>query len=432
MALATSPSSVDRVRQQYEDYPYPLRNPADEHTRLVLTGLDDLALVNHFGFRGRKDWTSRARILVAGGGTGDGLVYLAHQVRKARCEIVYLDLSAAALSVAQQRIRARGLQDKVMWLQGSITDVDQYGLGKFDYINCSGVLHHLPDPKAGLRALRSLLKDDGVMGLMVYGLYGRTGVYQLQDLCRRLNSDTPDATEKLHRLKALLNSLPPTNWYRHGQDLFHPLSKMDDHEMYDLFLHSQDRAYSVPQLYEWLASAKLHLVEFTAEQRLWYDPAFAFRDADLLQHVEQLPRAEQQAICEVMWGNLNKHIFWAAAKTDTVARSDDAEMVPQFTALADGLNIAQSYLSTTGEYWSVDFARGTAKIQLKLNVDPVTRRIFALIDGRRDLADIADTLHREAHGTLDRLHDELREVLRLLSAHDLVALRHKSVPALPR
>ena len=26
-------------------------------------------------------------------------------------------------------------------------------IGQFDYIDCTGVLHHLPDPAAGMRAL---------------------------------------------------------------------------------------------------------------------------------------------------------------------------------------------------------------------------------------------------------------------------------------
>ena len=34
---------------------------------------------------------------------------------------------------------------------GSLLDLPGGGLGPFDYIDCCGVLHHLPDPAAGLR-----------------------------------------------------------------------------------------------------------------------------------------------------------------------------------------------------------------------------------------------------------------------------------------
>ncbi len=63
---------------------------------------------------------------------------------------------------------------------------------RFDLIVCTGVLHHLADPDAGLRALRSVLKPDGAMYLMVYAPYGRTGVYMLQDYCRRLGIGTSE------------------------------------------------------------------------------------------------------------------------------------------------------------------------------------------------------------------------------------------------
>lgn len=56
----------------------------------------------------------------------------------------------------------------------------------FDKVVCTGVLHHLPDPDEGLRALQDVLNPDGVMHLMVYAAYGRSGVYMLQEYCRRV------------------------------------------------------------------------------------------------------------------------------------------------------------------------------------------------------------------------------------------------------
>ena len=53
---------------------------------------------------------------------------------------------------------------------------------RFDHVVCTGVLHHLPDPDAGLRALRDVLAPGGALHLMVYAPYGRAGVYMLQDV----------------------------------------------------------------------------------------------------------------------------------------------------------------------------------------------------------------------------------------------------------
>jgi hypothetical protein len=49
-----------------------------------------------------------------------------------------------------------------------------------------GVLHHLPDPELGLKALRGVLEPDGAMHVMVYAAYGRGGIYMVQDYCRLL------------------------------------------------------------------------------------------------------------------------------------------------------------------------------------------------------------------------------------------------------
>ena len=57
-------------------------------------------------------------------------------------------------------------------------------IGKFDYIETSGVLHHLPDPVSGLTSLSKVLKPNGCIGIMVYGLYGRRATYMLQDILK--------------------------------------------------------------------------------------------------------------------------------------------------------------------------------------------------------------------------------------------------------
>ena len=42
----------------------------------------------------------------------------------------------------------------------------------FDFVCCSGVLHHTPDPEKGLRELTRILKPSGYMFLLLYGKGG--------------------------------------------------------------------------------------------------------------------------------------------------------------------------------------------------------------------------------------------------------------------
>mgnify|MGYP001979372163 CR=1 FL=1 len=136
--------------------------------------------MDHALWGGRRDWSVPLRALVAGGGTGDGLIQLAQVLKSAGApaEITYLDLSASAREIAEARARTRGL-DTITFRTGSLLEAGAHG--PFDYIDCCGVLHHLADPEAGFRSLREALAPGGGMGMMVYAPHGRSGVYPLQE-----------------------------------------------------------------------------------------------------------------------------------------------------------------------------------------------------------------------------------------------------------
>ena len=100
---------LDSVRRQYEDYPYPCRDPGAEETHLQVTFLDALGWINHYCFGGREDFRNSFRVLVAGGGTGDATIFLAEQLRDTDARIVHLDISVTWIETAMARARVRGL-----------------------------------------------------------------------------------------------------------------------------------------------------------------------------------------------------------------------------------------------------------------------------------------------------------------------------------
>ena len=154
------------VRDQYEDLPYPARDPEDENKGLMETWTDLLGKINHYCFGGRHNFQNAFRVLVGGAGTGDATIYLAEQLRKTDAEIVHLDMSAASIAIAQQRAAKRGLKNN-SWVHDSLLNISPERFGRFDYIQCTGVLHHLENPEAGFQALKSVLKPQGAMCLLV-------------------------------------------------------------------------------------------------------------------------------------------------------------------------------------------------------------------------------------------------------------------------
>ena len=295
------------MRALYEALPYPSRDPADERRRLITGSPSHLDEVNHYVFAGRLDFARPFRALVAGGGTGDAAIMLAQQLtdRVPQGEVVYLDLSQASRAVAEARAKERSLRN-IRFVQGSLLDVAQAAPGPYDYIDCCGVLHHLPDPTAGLAALARVLRPGGGLGLMLYGALGRTGVYPVQEALRLL---APDGAmrDRVATARRLVAALPETNWLKRNPHLSSVTA--DDAALADLLLHPIDRAWRVAEIATLVAGAGLALTGFLPPLR--YDPLTYLQDPALRERAAALPWIESCALAEALAGNLKTHVFYA-------------------------------------------------------------------------------------------------------------------------
>ncbi|MEQ9639219.1 MAG: class I SAM-dependent methyltransferase [Alphaproteobacteria bacterium] len=380
----------EAVRAQYEAYPYPQRDPADEAKRLIAGSPSELVELEHYVFDGRPVGAA-FRALVAGGGTGDGTIMLAQQLAdRGVGHVTYLDVSSASRATCEARATARGLTN-IDFRSGSLLDVADMGVGPFDYVDCCGVLHHLDDPAAGLAALVSVLKPDGGLGLMLYGPYGRTGVYALQGALRRLTTDLAPA-EKVARAKTLLAGLPKEHWF--ARNPYVGDHKVSDAGLYDLLLHSRDRAFTIDEIAELADGAGLRLTGLLPGAA--YDPAGLIPDADLRKRARALPWLQRAALAEELAGSHKTHVFYAVrADNDAGGGADPAapEVVPLLrridrTALVKALRQRPSFAAeVAGRRATVVLPQGAAAL-------------IDLFDGRRDLA----TIHRllQAQQPVDR------------------------------
>lgn len=429
---------VPQVRQQYEELPYPPRDPLEEKSRLIRTWLDDLPMINHYCFAGKQSFRDRFRVLVAGGGTGDATIFLAEQLRHTDAEIVHLDLSQASIAVARQRAQARGLEN-ISWLNESLLALPDLGLAAFDYINCSGVLHHLADPDAGLRALLAVLKDTGALGIMVYAQHGRTGVYQMQSLMRMINQGETDAQRKIANTREVLASVPGTNWFKRAEEvLYHDHKDLGDAGLYDLLLHSQDRAYTVDELYAWFGDQHGMHLELTdvGRGRAAYLPELAVgpKQPPFLGATRQLPLRQQYAIAELLTGDLVTHSFFAT-RADARAPYGDADYVPFFFhEPVTGADLS----ALIRHHRSAPFRIDHQHTGISVDIDPgrFGEHITKHIDGKRDFREIFALVRAEpgiqaAALTDVELFRDFRAFFEFMAAIDRLLLRHRSCQ-LPR
>lgn len=435
MSPPNDPTSdyAPHVRAQYEDYPFPLRDPADELRRLVVTEQDCLAKLNHYCFGGRQAFSDGFRVLVAGGGTGDHTIFLAEQLRSYDASITYIDISRSSMDIARERARNRDL-DNIEWHHCSILDVASLGLAPFDLVTCTGVLHHLPEPERGLAALRGVLAADGAMSLMLYGRMGRMAVYAGQELLRLVNENVDDRKVKTQHAMALVKCLPETNWLFRGGDRARQLSEYVDDEsnLNDVLLHEQDRAYSVPEIHALLEGAQLELIEFTSfftnppARRFMYDPMSWISDPALSAHVRAMPRPQQQAIAEAMNCVLTCHGFYAApGAAGRVASPDDPGMVPFFLYF-DATELAQHLRDAGARSVGLEYRENTVQFP----VGKHSANLLAGIDGMRSMGELFELARRQSDDTVSEseLRQDFMTFYRPLNTLDTLLLRHRSIP----
>ena len=416
------------VREQYEAYPYPERNPDDERTRLENCWHDFLELINFYCFRGRNNFAGPFRILVAGGGTGDQTIFLAEQLRfNKQAEIVHLDVSARAMEIAKGRAHVRRLTN-ITWINRSILELPALPLGQFDYINCVGVLHHLEDPAAGLRALNAVLKEDGAMMIMLYGKYGRTGVYQMQELMRRINAGEQDMQVNIERTKAVLNCLPKTNWFKRGEDLIVD-HKAGDYGVCDLFLNPQDRPFTVEEVYDLVEGCGLRIIELIDQGRSKYMVESYVRDPRLLEKITRLPRKQQQAVAELMAGDLIGHNCYVARDADRIATPDDLKNVPFYFLVFPG-DIADWIDKHPGQGVSVKNKLYGSPVEFKPG--KYAKHIFRHLDGEQCLKEIFEQVRRDVGLNEEQLPNEellqeFKPIYQQFNDLGWMLLRHRSV-----
>ncbi len=383
-----------RLAAQYEIFPYPQRDPRDEARRLIIGSPSHLREIDFWVFGARRPRSMPLRALIAGGGTGDGTIMLAtHMKREGQAgEITYLDRSAKAMAIAQARAAARRL-DNIVFQQRSLLDLPGSGLGPFDYIECCGVLHHLPDPAAGLAALLSVLAPGGGLGLMLYAPHGRTGVYMLQDALRLLAPESESPPARLEIAKRVMRNLPESAWLRFNR-AFSDHIDGGDAGLYDLLLNPRDRAYDIPALHALLHGAGLRIACLVEPLR--YDPTVYLPDPKLRALADALDPVARAALAEALTGNMSTHVVYCTRAHDSVAPPDAAAptAVPvaremPATELAKGIRPDGSLI------FNIDGLR------VPVPMPKLAAPILNLIDGRRDVAAIHATLRERGFSEAD-------------------------------
>jgi SAM-dependent methyltransferase len=393
----TSNSSADPIGDFYTSHPYP--PPLENLDRAREMWQDEnVGRAEYHLLWPWKKYRPDFEVLIAGCGTWQAAKFaLCHPGAR----VVAIDISPTSLEHTErlkQKYDLTNLETRQLQIE-NVGSLDQH----FDLIVSTGVLHHLAEPDAGLRALRSVLNSDGAMYLMLYAPYGRTGVHMLQEYCRKLGVGT--SQQEINDMTAVLKVLPQ----------HHPLLSMlrgsreslDAGALIDALLNPRDRTYSVPQLFDFVERNDLTFAR-------WYWQAAYSPHCGLIattphaNRLAALPEREQYLAMELWRGLMSNHDFVVhgsdVSHSGFKVRFDDDRYL-RYVPVRRALTICIEERIPPG-------AAGVLLNQTHLFqdlffiIDEQEKRMFAAIDGRRSISEIVDEINEKDAVSLARVFFE--------------------------
>ncbi len=238
-----------RIQSQYEESPYP------RWFGLRKTGSQTLtALINRLLPHLRISQLSQSpKVLVAGCGTGRHALRTAVRIKDSH--VLAIDLSKSSLAYAVSKAQELAISN-VEFAQADISELPEK-IGKFDLIECCGVLHHMENPETAWKHLKGFLNSTGVMKIALYSSRARQDVFAAREFLK-INpenvtlEDIRDARQKIlnlpneHPAKSVSNDL---DFYSIGG-------------CRDFLFNRQETCYSLPEIKVILAKLNIEFLGF--------------------------------------------------------------------------------------------------------------------------------------------------------------------------
>ena len=389
---ALSQPAVDAANREFYGnltYPWPqMTYPtyADPHWATVFTNQE------------LGDWThtripQRPRIWVAGCGSNQATLTA---LKFPTAEIVATDISVPSLRVCEKNLAQVGARNVTLKEQ-SINEADYKD--EFDYVICTGVIHHNADPSIPLARLAAGLKRDGILELMVYNYYHRILTTAYQKAMRYLFMEDPEAglDEQLDVLRDLMNKFPIENM------MCYYLKQAKDQSrefLADSFLQPVEHSYTVESLIELLATAEMELnlpCMFVFDKdtgKLNWN--LQFENEVAASHYEKLPDFARWQITNLLAVEMSPTPFFYAQRFDaTTPRKSEKEVCDSFlkTRFARYSTTQTNYVGSNGNYTY-------SPTQLpfpspRVPVDQTVRQIFKEVSPEKTMGEIFQTLNIE-------------------------------------
>ena len=248
---------------------------------------------------------------------------MAEQLNHTDSEAIYFDFSKTSMSIAQHRSKFRGWL-KIVWVNDWIESIPRLGLGNFDFVVSTGVLHHLKNPQNGLKTINNVQLPHGGAYIMVYGWYGRIPIYWIQTVLKILNDRENDINDELKNAKHILDILPEHHCFHTENVIDHKI--MGDVGIYDLLLHKRDISFTTHGVYRWLQTSGYNVVDFVhPENALPISLKSKVLEKELFDKINRCTVPEVHEVGEIIYGKTIKQDLYVSKQLYSEATLEDPE-----------------------------------------------------------------------------------------------------------
>lgn len=260
--------SSDLIKKQYTEYPYPpIPIGGLEEEVLYSTNYEFVNYLCTGTFKSHK----QTKILDVGCGTGFSTLKLAQQNPEAF--ITAIDISAVSIEIAKKRLKNAGINlNRINFIEADLMKITDIG-ERFDYIVCTGVLHHMESPEIGLNFIKLHLKEDGLIYLMLYSEYGRFYQSLMRKTINLFQTNKTDIAEGVNIGKEVLKILPDqhpilSRYRRSYEASLNVINKEfadSDSQFVDAYINAKERTYNIDELFDFIEGNGLVFLRFQDE-----------------------------------------------------------------------------------------------------------------------------------------------------------------------
>lgn len=236
------------VAEMYEANPYPRWTHLPRRPKVDVRA----ALMRDYPHARSVTFDRPLAVLMPGAGTGQHPLSVASSYDDV--EVIAVDLSRASLAYAKRMAAHYGIGN-VSFLRGDILDLPKLGR-TFDHVECVGVLHHMADPGAGLRAISSVMRPGAFIRIGLYGEGARRIVARARnEIAAAKLPPTLDGLREFRR------RVMDGGWRR--------LARLTEWEDFwsasllrDLCFHVQEHRFTISRLRDFLKGSNLRFLGF--------------------------------------------------------------------------------------------------------------------------------------------------------------------------